>query len=291
VAELESLTAEDAVRLLSRAAGERYELVRRLAGGETGAHECAGPDGRRVVVKWELRPSAQALRRTAVGLTDRLREHAGWPVPRQYTVESDTCLFVIQDFMPGAPVERFTHSMVDRLLELHTARLGLERAEDESTWPDVLVPTLISGGVGYCLHEPLRHHDARSARLIERIEQIGRDLDPSTLPGGDIVYWDLHLGNLLAAGGELTATIDTDFVTTGDAMFDLTSLAVSALGVACEPGVRRRLLDAGVDSLDDTRRQAYVGHLLLRNLDWAIRKERVEGIVFWLDSADRLLAE
>ncbi len=285
------MTAEEALRLLSRAAGERYELVRRLAGGETGAHECAAPDGRRVVVKWEHRPSSRVLRRKAVGLTARLREQAGWPVPRQYMVESDLCLFVIQDFMPGAPVELLTHGLVDRLLELHATRLGLERAEDESTWPDVLVPTLITGGVGYCLHEPLRNHDACAARLIERIEQIGRDLDPRTLPGGDIVYWDLHLGNLLAARGELTATIDTDFVTTGDAMFDLTSLAVSALGVACDPGVRRRLLDAGVDSLDDSRRQAYVGHLLLRNLDWAIRKERVEKIAFWLDTADRLLAE
>ena len=35
-----SLTAADAVRLLSSAAGARYELVGRLAGGETGAHEC-----------------------------------------------------------------------------------------------------------------------------------------------------------------------------------------------------------------------------------------------------------
>ena len=88
---------------------------------------CAAPDGRRVVVKWELRPSSRVLRRKAVGLTDRLREQAGWPVPHQCTVESDGCLFVIQDLLPGAPVELLTHGLVDRLLDLHATRLGLER--------------------------------------------------------------------------------------------------------------------------------------------------------------------
>jgi hypothetical protein len=284
-----TLNASDAVLLLSATAGERYELVGRLAGGETGAHECIDPDGRRVVVKWEPRESSQVLRRRAVGLTDRLREQAGWPVPRQRTVECDGCLFVIQDFLAGGPVEVLTHSIVDRLLELHGACIGLERPEDVSRWPEELLATLTVGGVGYCLHEPLRNHDARTARFIERVEAIGYALDPSAFTGGDIVFWDLHVGNLLGTDGHLLAVIDTDFVTTGDAAFDLTSLAVSSLAVACEPGVRRRLLDVGVETLDNARRRAYVAHLLLRNLDWAVRKERAEGIEFWLDSADRLL--
>jgi len=289
VTESEPLSASAAMRLLSDAGAGPYQLVGRLAGGETGAHECVAPDGRRVVVKWEHVPSSQAQRLRAVGLADRLREAASWPVPRQTTVEHDGCLFVIQDLRPGAPIARLTPSLVDRLLELHAARLGLERPDDASTWPKVMIETLTIGGFGYCIHEPLRSYDARTARWVERVERIGYALDSDSLGGGDIVHWDFHPGNVLEGDGQVSAVIDTDFVTTGDAAFDLATLAVSSLVTDCEAGVRRRLLDVGVRALDEPKRAAYVAHLLLRYLDWSIRKARVEGTEFWLDAADRLL--
>jgi Phosphotransferase enzyme family len=285
---LESLNARQAVDLLSATTGTPYQLVGRLAGGETGAHECVDPDGRRVVVKWELAPASQVQRLCAVGLADRLREQAGWPVPRQTTVETGNCLFVIQDLLPGEPIARLTHSLVDRLLELHAARAGLEQPDDASRWPEQLIETLTIGGVGYCVHDSLRNHDARTARLIDRVEAIGYSVEADALTGHDIVHWDFHPGNVLEIDGRVSAVIDTDFVTTGDAAFDLATLAVSSLATDCEPGVRRRVLDLGVRGLDEPKRAAYVGHLLLRYLDWSIRKTRVEAVEFWLGAADRL---
>jgi aminoglycoside phosphotransferase (APT) family kinase protein len=152
-----------------------------------------------------------------------------------------------------------------------------------------MIATLTTGGFGYCLHEPLRSHDARTASLVERVERIGYALDADALGGGDIVHWDFHPGNVLEVDGTVSAVIDTDFVTTGDAAFDLATLAVSSLVTDCEAGVRRRLLDVGLRALDEPKRTAYVAHLLLRYTDWSIRKARVEGIDFWLDTADRLL--
>jgi hypothetical protein len=285
---LESLHARQAVDLLSATTGAPYQLVGRLAGGETGAHECVDPDGRRVVVKWELAPASQVQRLRAVGLADRLREHAGWPVPRQTTVETDDCLFVIQDLLPGEPIARLTHSLVDRLLELHPSRAGLEQPDDASRWPEQMIETLTIGGVGYCVHESLRNHDARTALLRDRIEAIGHAVEPDAMTGHDIVHWDFHPGNVLEVEGRVSAVIDTDFVTTGDATFDLATLAVSSLVTNCEPGVRRRVLELGVRGLDEPKRSAYVGHLLLRYLDWSIRKTRVEAVEFWLGAADRL---
>jgi hypothetical protein len=55
-------------------------------------------------------------------------------------------------------------------------------------------------------------------------------------------------------------------------------------------GVRSRLFERGVHSLPDARRSAYLGHLLLRFLDWPIRKTRPDEIEFWLAEADDLLA-
>ena len=261
----------------------------RLAGGETGAHEFTVGDGRRVVVKWDLDPSSQDARRRAVGLADRLRELAAWPVPRQRTIEADGYLFVIQELVAGAPVTVLTHSLVDALLELHARRVGLERPDDDSRWPEALVETLTIGGNGYCRHDSMRQYDNRTAELVEHIEQIGHAVRADDFAGGDVVHWDLHPGNLLEVGGQLVAVIDTDFVTTGDAGFDLATLAVTSLTIQCEDGVRKRVCGLGLDALHQSRRQAYVGHLLIRFLDWSIRKRRVDDIEFWLGHADRLL--
>ena len=146
------------------------------------------------------------------------------------------------------------------------------------------------GGNGYCLHEPLRRHDSRTRRIVERIEEIGRSLRPSDLAGTDIVHGDLHEGNLLQVDGRLSAVVDLDYTRRGDAVFDLTMLAVTSLGVPVERGVRSRLFEAGVHSLSEPRRLAYVGNLLLRCLDWPIRKGRTDEIEFWLARADDLLA-
>lgn len=281
--------AEEAVAELARTTAQPYELIGRLAGGETGAHEVTGPAGERLVVKWEAEPASQRARRGGVAMAERLRVDAGWPVPRQRIITSENWLFVLQEFMPGATVEVIGHAMVDRLLELHDRRLGLARPGDEWRWPEVLVSTLTVGGRGYCQHEPLRGHDHRTAAVAARIEEVGRSIGPDDLPGGDIVHWDLHPGNILQEQGALSAIIDTDFATVGDAALDLVLLAVTSLGVACDSGVRSRLFAVAFDELAPVRRRAYVSHVLLRLLDWSIRRERTGEIEFWLARADELL--
>lgn len=80
-----------------------------------------------------------------------------------------------------------------------------------------------------------------------------------------------------------------DYTRVGDADFDLAMLALTSLGVHADTGVRSRLFDRGIENLSDARRNAYVANLLLRFLDWPIRKSRPAEIEFWLLEADRLL--
>lgn len=285
------LTAADAVAVLVRASGVAYELRGRLAGGETGAHEVASPDGERLVLKWETEPQAQVARRRGVELTERLRIEARWPVPRQAVVEHDETTFILQELLPGAPIEVLTDDLADQLIELHERRLAMPVSVDtaDPPWPGELIRTLVSGGHGYCRHESLRTYDERTARLLDRIERIGRSADPDELPGRDVVHWDWHPGNLLQADGRLRGVIDTDFATIGDARFDLVALALTSWTVRCEPGVRDRLEHAAFDPLTGQQRDAYVAHLLLRFLDWPIRRHSPDEVDFWLAQADRLL--
>jgi hypothetical protein len=208
------------VAALFEATGTNHELRGRLAGGETGAHEIVAPTGESSVLKWETDPTSKRARRRGAELTEPLRVEAGWPVPRQQAIEYDVWLFIIQDFLPGSPVEVLSHALVDQVLDLHTRRLELDVTDCGDEWPTELIHTLTSGGSGYCLHEPLRSYDRRTASLLETIEGIGRSLDPVDLPGGDVVHWDLHPGNLLQVDGVLTAVVDTDFAAIEIALSD-----------------------------------------------------------------------
>ena len=275
--------------MLARETGKPYRHVRRLTGGETGAHEFLGGDGQPVVVKWDARPGSRQLRAEAVVLSERLRTVARWPVPAQSVVDAGEVRFVIQEFMPGSPPDHFDHRLVDQLLDLHARRLGLAQPDDPVHWPTALIETLVVGGEGYCLHSSLRDFDGRTRSLVERVEAFGRTIDGSALVGRDIVHWDLHGGNLLIADGALSAVVDTDFSVVGDAGFDLVTLALSSLTLPCAPGVRSRLFRSAFAELDDLRAQSYLAHLFVRNLDWPIRRGQHDEVDFWLARADELL--
>jgi hypothetical protein len=279
---------ERAVSLLQETSGDSYELVGRLSGGETGAHEVRRAfDGERMVLKWETDPESQTLRRVGVELTERLRIEAGWPVPRQRTVETPGCLLVLQSFMAGDPIHNLTSGLVDELLQLHGRGLGLGEEGAGERWAERLIRTLVEGGRNYCLHESLRSYDARTAALMEEIEAFGVRVNPDDFRASDIMHWDLHLGNLLASDDRLSAVIDTDFCAIGDAAFDLVSLALSSTTVTCASDVRRDLFHRALHPLAPVRRTAYLGHLFIRMLDWPIRRGSDDEVEHWLAQVAR----
>ena len=209
--------------------------------------------------------------------------------PGRATVEADGCLFVIQDLVPGAPIARLTHSLVDELLRLHAARIGLAAYDDDSRWPDVLIETLTIGGIGYCMHESLRGYDARTARVLDRVEAIGHALDAERarrrrhralgLPSrqrarGRRPRQRGHRHRLRDDGRRHVRSHDARSELTRDRLRG-GSAAAGCSTSACAAWKNRN-------------GPAYVGHLLLRYLDWSIRKGRTEAVDYWLDSRARL---
>lgn len=281
--------ARSAASILSKITGSEFRPLGPLAGGETGAHKFLAPDGRSVVVKWDMTPDGRSHRGEAVVLSERLRIRAGWPVPSEWVIDADDVRFVIQEFMAGTAPTRIDHELVEQLLALHNRRLGLAEPHDPVRWPINLITTLTTGGNGYCQHASLRDYDDRTRLLVERIESFGRSLDVNDFVGHDIVHWDLHPGNLLVDGANLSAVVDTDFALVGDASFDLVMLALTCQRLECAPGVTSRLFDQAFENLDGLRAQAYLAHLFIRLLDWPIRRNSLGEVNFWLAQAGRLL--
>lgn len=285
---MESPNVEQAVALLQETTGDPYELVGRLSGGETGAHAVRrGSDAEQMVLKWETDPDSQRLRREGVELAERLRTEAGWPVPRQCTIEAPGCLLVLQSYMAGTPIRTLTSGLADELLQLHARRMDLGEDGAGDRWAQRLIRTLVEGGRTYCVHDSLRDYDARTTALVEEIEAFGARVDPDELRARDIVHWDLHLGNLLVRGERLSAVVDTDFCAVGDAAFDLVALALSSSTVPSAPDLRRDLYHRALHPLPPVRRTAYLGHLFIRMLDWPIRRGSDDEVEHWLAQVAR----
>lgn len=66
-----------------------------------------------------------------------------------------------------------TSSMVDELLELHGARLGLGEGRSSRPWAERLIETLVRDGLGYCRHDSLRRYEERTAALVTRSRRSG----------------------------------------------------------------------------------------------------------------------
>ncbi|MFT3854955.1 MAG: phosphotransferase [Ilumatobacteraceae bacterium] len=261
-----------------------------LTGGETGATEIRSASGVRRVLKWDADPDNVEGRRRGARMAQRLHD-AGWPVPAQDVRRDGPWLFVAQELMPGHDVRRVDTALVHNVLDLHPKRLGLGDPADAARWGTRTIQLLVSGGNGYCLHEPLRTYDHRTRRLLDRIRRIGVGVRAAQLSGNDIVHADLHPGNLLQSGGRLSAVIDVDYATSGDAAFDLTFFAITSLQYDPDEATRRLLREVGLGPLDAARRQTYVAATLLQLLDWAIRKRRTDEIELWLSHSGWLFGD
>lgn len=282
------LTPSEAAILLSEVKRETYRYLGTLQGGESGAHRFLSPSGDSVVIKWDSTVRGIEQRLRGVEISERLRRDASWPVPREEIVRSDETLFVIQEFMAGAPPRSLDHGVVDELLDLHVRRLDRADASESTPWAHHLIETLTVGGTGYCLHSSLLQHDERTRALMGRIELFGVTLNAEEFRGRDLIHWDLHPGNLLVTGDTLSAVIDTDFAQIGDARFDVAFLALTSWSVECSSTVRSRLFSA-IGPIDEMTTQAYFAHCLLRLIDWPIRRGRFDEVTFWLDKAAELL--
>ncbi len=295
----------EAVAAYSIVVGEEFSLVGPMPGGETGATEILRHDGAHFVLKWDHDPGSKERRRDSVAVARRLGTEAGWPVPAIEIAEDKDWLFVRQEFMAGASIHYLTHRHVDQLLALIEQSRGLAKPGNSrptvrrpatQDWPDELLWTLTNGGNGYCNHEPLRQYSTRSRQLVERVGQIGGEFEANLLlvaklGGSDLIHWDLHPGNILQLDGSVSAIIDLDHARVGDRGFDLATLELTSMVTECEPGVRSRLRGVVRRNVGLELRLASHAHLLLRMVDWDIRKQRTGMATFWLDRWPELLED
>jgi len=264
----------DAPRIVEALAAEhgiRLTIDGPCPGGEVGAAYVRWPDGRRSVLN-SGSPHAGPLL--------DLARAAGLPAPRyELVTELGGTTVIVQQRLPGAPPTTVDDDLVDQLAGFNDRCAGLLAGRPDLPAPGLFLTT---DGPGFCLHEPLAAHSPRSARLLERIHEIGATTPPVT--GDDLVHLDFHPGNTLVENGHLTGVIDWDGAARGDRHFDLVTLAFNLTGSGT-PHLAGRLHDR-LAHLDEDRRRSYWAHMSLRQVDWSIRHHDDQTVNHWLTVAE-----
>jgi len=184
--------------------------------------------------------------------------------------------------VPGAQISHLTSTLLDQALVLNNLQVG--RLAGRPAIPAVRL-YLASDGPGYCLHQPLHGHSARTRRLDRWITAIGAS-HPGALSGHDAVHCDYQPANLLTDRNEITGVIDWDGAGRGDRRFDLVTLRFGIHAITADSAATLRL-DQLLDAIPPHVLAPMWSHMSLRMTDWAIRHFTASDVDHWLDLAEQ----
>jgi aminoglycoside phosphotransferase (APT) family kinase protein len=123
--------------------------------------------------------------------------------------------------------------------------------------------------------------------MLERLRRIADAAQRIDVSDRDVVHYDFSTHNVLVDGDHVTGVVDWDGATNGDAAFDLVTLAAFTYDYA----VRDKLLDVAAQLTDRRALTLYAAHMVLRQVDWSLRKQRDFEVAWFMGvGADLLVA-
>jgi Phosphotransferase enzyme family len=282
--------AERLVAELNAGTGIDVRLDGVAALGEvSGAAYVHWPDGHDSVV---ARSSSSVDWLRFIGEVLDVARAGGALVPRyELIAELADSSVLVQERLPGAPPDQIDHATIDAIVAANETFAGLLRDR-----PDVPAPELFlrESGQGHCVHETLAEYDDRGRKLLAWIREVGSEA-PATLPGEDLVHWDLVPGNVLMdEAGAVTGIVDWDGIGRGDRRFSLMKLRfvlerAAVLRPAGDPIVSASAVARLDERLQDMMELEVFrlcwAHWSLSMVDWAIRHSPRAYADLYLDLA------
>lgn len=278
----ERLDAQRMVSAIQEAAGVALRIDGLCPGGQVGAAYVTWPDGHRSVLTWRPGTRLADLRNGPLAVIGALRP-AGYPAPAaELAIEAGDAVALVWEMLPGAPVTHLTPALLEEALTLNNLQARQLTGHPEVPAADLY---LTRDGPGFCLHQPLREHSARTQALHRWISTVGASR-PRRLSGDDAVHCDYHPGNILTSQGHITGVIDWDGAARGDRRLDLVTLRFGIHAITADP-VAAAHLDSLLDGLPGPVLTPLWAHMSLRMTDWAIRHFAPGDVNHWLDLAEQ----
>jgi aminoglycoside phosphotransferase (APT) family kinase protein len=260
------------------AAALDVELVERFRLGEgSGAYEVRRADGSRAVLKFGLDEG------TNYEIVAALRAR-GYPAPEVYAHgELGGSHYELIERVDGEPIERMTPAWVPRVVALVDQQRDLG-VPGRMPWVDDMIGSVLEGRNGYCELESLRVQQPELLARLQRIAECSHGIGVATT---DAVHFDLSPGNILAVGERIAGVVDWQGATSGDAAFDLVTMAF----FTGDRAVQAALLAEARERTDPRALPLYVAHMVLRQVDWSLRHHTSEHIEWNVELAHLLLAD
>ncbi len=289
--QLVMLEPEPAVGTLLRTINAHHQASFRLLGryrsGENqGAYAIADPDGRQLVLKWQVATSASQSRLARAARVTECLQPLGYPVPRYLVIGTapNGDLYYIEEALPGRPIRRLTEQhQVDRLLELNDLQAG-RAVSSEQDWSAYATRVVFDDASGWAAS--LRAYSVDTAAVVTALEAITTGKRESCRTNADVVHGDLSPGNILVDRGQISGIIDWDAAGCGDRAFDLALLLFYHYDDRrIRDPLRARVLElAGYDALC-----VYLAYTTLGQMDWSIRHHGQSAVDRWLRLAKYVL--
>jgi Phosphotransferase enzyme family len=176
--------------------------------------------------------------------------------------------FWLQERLPGTVLERAPVPgwLVSEVLRLNDAQAGL--GDGTSRLSEMMAVTLTTGGDGWCVHATLQ--DRPDTRDLLTLVHQAADRGLAEIPErGDFVHGDFTLANLLTVGPGISGVIGINPpALTGDRAFDLATMMFYRYD---HDSTRDRLRSRALELTSRRALDAYLAHMLLRQVDWSLR--------------------
>jgi hypothetical protein len=189
--------------------------------------------------------------------------------------------------MPGRPGQTITPSMVRELIAISRIQSGLA-GDLPPEWPSRVIDGVMKGFERYCVVETLRNYSAESAAMLATIQELVVGHSSGRFITGDIVHWDFNPGNVLSDGNRITGVIDWEGVCAGDRGFDLATYLFYSYR---DREVRDLLWREALSCSGHGALTVYLGHMIVRQVDWSIRHHDAGSTAYWMTTAKKILRD
>lgn len=275
------------IRWINTQHGTSWTLAGKFSGGyQGGAYELIDvATGERAVLKCAFAPRA-------VPIVAQLRA-VGYPTPAWLlhgTAPNDVP-YVVQAFVPGAPMETLGAAYLDQILALNDLQADLyhEPGSSGRTESSYAYDVVFRNESGWAAN--MRAYSADTAHLLAALETAVRPRTATQLPDTDAVHGDFTPDNILMEDGRITGVIDCTYASYGSRAIDLATLLHYGYSFDYGEVVRTRLRDRVVELVGLAGLTIVLAYRSMAMIDWAIGHGTADAVRFWVAGGWRALAD
>jgi hypothetical protein len=271
---------------INRTRGTSFRIARVALAGESGAaRTILDQNGREHLLKWG---DADEFRLDdAIAITTELARR-NYPL-RAYLLTGDNLdlRWAIRPMLPGRPMGMLDERHLVRILELNKMQAGAASSLS-GDWPARIIASILDGFQKWCVLDTFRNHSAETAAMLSQMQDHARAAERSRFESRDAVHFDFNPQNILVEDGAITAVIDWEGCCPGDRAFDLATLLFYSYD---RPEIRSRLRESMHQIASTEATALYLSHMIVRQLDWSIRRHGAPTVQRYLAIARDILSD